>query len=170
MSTYYRPSIQNGEIAKRPLRPHHTAPPVRTRKAPVADGPHQARALLYLIAFGACIAAGFVFSLHQHFTANAIERDDVRLKQNLDHAFSEQRHLELDRTRTFSPREVEAAAHRQGNLAPLKLDPATALHATKPAAVKSEDSQGTQAQPTNENTVVPVRAERRAEPQSSVAR
>src|SRR3989442_7691420 len=120
MSMYYRPGIQNGSVVKRPHIKPSPRPPVRSNQPPPAEAPHQSRTLLYLIAFGACIAAGFVFSLNQHFTASALGREGVRLRAELDQAFSEQRHLELNRGRAASPQEIERAANRQGNLAPLK--------------------------------------------------
>ncbi len=122
---------------------------MRSSQPPPPEAPHQSRALLYLIAFGVCIAAGFVFSLNQHFTASALGREGVKLRAELDQAFSEQRDLELNRARASSPQEIERAANRQGNLAPLKLDSPAALRVT-PAMVKRESLSRAEAEPASE--------------------
>lgn len=148
MSMYYRPGIQNGSVAKRT----HSKPsprPVHASQPPLTEAPPQSRALLYLIAFGACIAAGFVFSLNQHFTASALGREGVKLRAELDQASSEQRHLELNRARAASPQEIERAVNRQGNLAPLKLDSPAVLRVT-PAMVKRESLSRAEADPVGE--------------------
>ena len=162
MSIYYRPDIHNGTVAKRPPRIKPSTRPVRSSQPPLAEGRHQSRTLWCLIVFGACIAAGFVFSLHQHFTANAIGREDVRLKANLDQAFSEQRHLELKRERAFSLREIERVANQRGNLAPLKLDSSAALRAT-PAVMKRGSLSRADAQPASEKIAVQSQDDRRAD-------
>lgn len=130
MSIYYRPHIQNGQIAKRRFRAVNIVwirPAMRAISLAPGQERQQSRALLFLIAFGAFIAAGFLFSLHQHFTASAIEREEVQLKSTMDHTFSEQRHLEVKRARALSPREIERAAGERGALAPVKLDPPAVL-------------------------------------------
>jgi hypothetical protein len=128
MSRYYRSNIQNGPVAKRP-RVMRSNWPVRAWRAPRRLGPHQARALLALIGCGALVAAGFVFSLHQHFTANAIGRADARLQSRLDQTLSARRQLELQRATALSPRELARVARQQGELAPLRFDLPAALSA-----------------------------------------
>jgi|GEM_PF-2332945 len=134
MRIYYRPGIQNGHISKRSPGKIHAALPARSARLPRLDGSRQLHVLLLLVGAGAAIAAGFVFSLHQHFTASAIGREEVRLKANIDQLYSEQRHLELKRTHALSPGEVEREARRQGRLGPLKLDQPEALRAASAAA------------------------------------
>src|SRR5437764_1323251 len=154
MSIYYRPNVQNGSVAKRPRSKPSPRPSPRLMHAnqPLeVSAPHQSRALLYLIAFGACIAAGFVFSLNQHFIASALGREGVRLRAELDQAGSERRHLELNRARASSPLEIEHAANRQGNLAPLKMDSPAVLRVT-PAMVKRESLSRADAEPASEKS------------------
>lgn len=151
MSMYYRPSIQNGSVAKRPHIKSSPRPPVRSNQPPLPEAPYQSRTLLYLIVFGACIAAGFVFSLNQHFTASALGREGVRLRAELDRASSEQRHLELNRARASSPQEIQRAASRQGDLAPLKMDSPAVIRVT-PAMVKRESLSRTDAEPASEKS------------------
>jgi hypothetical protein len=151
MSLYYRPDIQNGPVAKRSARSKAASLPVRSNKPPLPEGPYQWRALLGLILFGAGIATGFVFSLHQHFTANIIGREEVRLKADLDRAFSEQRDLDLRRARASSLREIERAASRQ-NLAPLKLDAPEVLRVL-PAVLKQESLSRVEVLPASEKII-----------------
>jgi hypothetical protein len=103
--------------------------------------------LFFLIGFGAFIAAGFVFSLHQHFAANAIGREEVRLKSNLDQLGSEQRHLGLQRARALSPRELERRATQQSGLAPLRLDQPVALRLAPTAAGRANTKRRPEAAP-----------------------
>lgn len=149
MSIYYRPSIQNGSVVKRTPRIKSSPRPIRSSQPPPPEAPHQSRALLYLIVFGACITAGFVFSLNQHFTASALGREGVKLRAELDQAFSEQRHLELNRAQASSPQEIGRTANRQGNLAPLKLDSPAVLRVT-PAMLKRESLSRADAEPASE--------------------
>ena len=155
MSIYYRPEIQNGPVAKRRYRTPQLPPPFRQPQAPRVQGPHELRPLLCLIAIGAFIATGFVFSLHYHFAAHAIECEDVRLKTTLDQLGSEQRHLELERSRALNPDELKRAASRQDNLAPLKLDPPATLRSWP--AKKQETAPRVAASPSGE-PVTPQRS------------
>ena len=75
----------------------------------------------------------------------------MRLRAELDQASSEQRHLELNRARASSPLEIERAANRQGNLAPLKMDSPAVLRVT-PAMVKRESLSRADAEPASEKS------------------
>jgi hypothetical protein len=166
MSRHYRPGIQNGTVAKRRPRLKPIVLPARSSAPPMAEGPPQTRPLLYLIICGLCIAAGFVLSLHQHFTANAFGCDDVRVKADLDRAFSEQHELELRRARALSPVAIERAAHQQGGLAPLKFDPLTALRT--PAMIeKSGRLSRAEALPASEKIAIESHEDRSGERQVS---
>jgi len=153
MSIYYRPEIQNRPVAKRRCRTAQLPPPFRQPPAPRVQGPHELRPLLCLIAIGALIATGFVFSLHYHFAAHAIECEDVQLKTTLDQLGSEQRHLELERSRALNPEELKRAASRQDNLAPLKLDLPAALRSW-PAKKKEGATPRVTAPPSRESATL----------------
>ncbi len=126
----YRPGVQNGRITRRP-RP--VAPAIRSypvnRLVQVTD--HHLRLLLLLIGSGVLIAMGFLFSLHQHFTASAIGQAEVELRAQQDQLRSERLYLELVRDQMLSLKELERQARQSRAIGPVELDPPLAPERSK---------------------------------------
>ena len=95
----------------------------------------RARVLVGLIGCGALLAAGFMFSLRDHFMAYACGREEVQLKSQVDQISAERRTLEVKREHAVSPPEIDRLARQQTTLAPIEMDQKKALQvAKKPAA------------------------------------
>ncbi len=100
-----------------------------------AQSASRARVLVGLIGCGALLAAGFMFSLRDHFKAYACGREEVQLKSQVDQISAERRTLEVKREHAVSPQEIDRSARQQTTLAPIEMDHKKALQvAKKPAA------------------------------------
>ena len=79
-------------------------------------------ALVGLVICGALLAGGFMFSLRDHFIAHAFGREEVKLKAQTDHANTERQQIKAQVERATSPQEIDRAAGKNTDLAPLEFD------------------------------------------------
>ncbi len=80
------------------------------------------RLLLGLIGCGVLLAGGFMFSLRDHFTAHAFEREEVKLQSKIQQAEVEQQQLDMALQRAASMPTLERAARESAGLVPLELE------------------------------------------------
>ncbi len=89
------------------------------------------RVLLSLIGCGVLLAGGFMFSLRDHFTAQAFGREEVKLKSKIQQADVEQQQLDITFQRAASPQMLERAARESAGLAPLAMEGKRVVSGTK---------------------------------------
>lgn len=161
MITYHRPTIQNGKIARRGRRPVpesfsvaqglsetlSTAAGVtgntttRVFKDATVRAERRPVVMPALIGGALLLASGFVYSLHQHFTATELVRQNVESKASLAQAKIEQRDLAVRYEQATSPEQLERLAS-EGGLAPGRRDPVPASASRQGSGMKAGKSPG----------------------------
>jgi hypothetical protein len=133
MGAAYRPRISNGEVTRRVVATKPPAALGRIAREPRAKVGERAGVFWTLAVTGCLVAAGFVAGLHWQLAAYRANRNEARLRAQLDRAINERRTLEARQAGVESPLEIKRRTQTGGShLALPKLDDPSLLRA--PAA------------------------------------
>lgn len=75
-----------------------------------------------LLCCGALLAGGFMYSLRERFTAHAVSRDEIELKDKTTETKARNQRLRAEVEHAASPEEIDREARKASGLAPLEFD------------------------------------------------